>query len=67
LVDEVPDSCLTVHLHAVIVKSVHLIHLAGFVIAAQEVEIGGISDLQIGEIGECFDRGIATIDVIAEK
>ncbi len=62
-----PNVDAAVFAEALIVKSVHLGDLAGFVISADEGDAIGVADFEGEEEEEGFDGVVAAVDEVAEE
>lgn len=60
-----PDVGISVLAETLVVEAVDLSDLTRFVVAAEDGDALGISDLQGDEQGHCLNRVISTVDVVA--
>ena len=62
-----PDIRVSVFAQAFVVEAIDLCDLARFVVAAQDGDPVAIAHLERHEQGDCLDRVVATIDVVAHE
>ena len=60
-----PHVCIAVLAEALVVETVDLSDLSRLVVAAEDGDALGVSDLEGHEEGDSFNREVATVDVVA--
>lgn len=59
-----PDVGVAIFAQTLIVESVDLCDLAGFVVAAQNGDAAGVTDLESDQESDGLDREVASVDII---
>ena len=60
-----PDIGVAVLAEALVIEAVHLSNLARFVVAAENGDAGGVSDLECDEEGNGLDGVVSTVNIVA--
>jgi hypothetical protein len=60
-----PDICVTILSKALVIETINLSDLTGFVIATENCDSGGVSDFESNKERDSFYRVVTSIDIIS--